>query len=307
MTEPCDVIIIGAGIAGLTCAGELVAAGLSVTQFEPGFPGGLVINVNELSDFEPANGLSGMDYAATLAVRNRKAGVRSVPDAVTAMQVNGNVFDVTAGDATFTARFVVVASGAHLQKLQIPGAAEFEGLGVSECADCDAPLYTGASVAIAGDGPWAVQDALLLARECATVHLVCASERLQAPDAAQRPIEAAPNVELHTHTTVAAVLGNDQGVTGVRLQDTRATTTALQDLPVAALFVMTGLVPNSEIAPPTVARDDTGALHTNEHRETALPGLWAIGQVRAGFGGGLTQALEDARHAALGIQARARS
>ena len=304
MTEPSDVIVIGAGIAGLICAGELVAAGLSVTQFEPGFPGGLVINVNELSGCESAEGLSGMDYAGTLAVHNQKAGVRTVMDAVTAIRVDGPSFTVTTDSATHAARFVVLASGAHLQKLNIPGEAEFAGLGVSECADCDAPLYTGAVTAIAGDGPWAVQDALLLAQECSTVHLVCGASQPHASNTSLQALETQPRIQLHADSTVTEVLGNDQGVTGIRIQG--ATGQPL-DLPVSALFVMAGLEPNSEIAPETITRDETRALRTDAQGETSVPGLWAIGQVRAGFGGRLDDALDDARRAAHDIQLRAAS
>ena len=300
MTTSCDVIVIGEGIAGLTCAAELAAAGLKVATFEANLPGGLATNLNEPSGFEPADGMSGMDYAVTLALANKKAGVESVTEAVTAIRPAGTGFEVAAESRMLAARFVVLASGASLKKLSVPGEAGFEGRGVSWCADCDAPLFAGAVTIVAGSGQWAVQDALLLARDCATVHLVCPARRLDATPASLAQVTATPNIQVHTATTVAHILGDDQGMTGIRVQDPAGT----REIQATGLFVMTGLEANSGIAPGAATRDSDNSLVADEHCETTVSGLWAIGQVRAGFGGWLNDAVADARAAAARIQAR---
>ncbi|TAM84317.1 MAG: NAD(P)/FAD-dependent oxidoreductase [Candidimonas sp.] len=296
----CDVIVVGEGVAGLACAGELAAAGLKVATFEADFLGGLVTNVNELTRFERAGGMSGIDYAGTLALANRKAGVHSISEAIDAICPLESGFEVATASGKHAARFIVLASGARLKRLGIPGEDALEGRGVSWCADCDAPLFTDADTIIAGCGQWAVQDALLLARDCATVHMMCGGAAPDAtPDALAR-LAAEPKIHVHADTTVVEVLGNDSGMTGARV---RGPAGGESKIAATGLFVMTGLEANSGIAPAGAQRDPDGRIIVNEDTGTAVPGLWAIGQVRAGFGGWLEDALTDAKRAAAAIRA----
>ncbi len=296
-----DLIVIGQGLAGLTCAGEAARLGLRVANFESDFPGGLVANVNELHRFDEAQGLSGMDHAMLQARDNQKAGVAGRMAAVTAVRVLEQGFELVADDGHCTARAVVLASGARLKSLGVPGEDLYEGRGVSHCADCDAPMFTDAEVVVAGAGDWALQDALLLAQECAAVHVVHA--QAQAPACADnlRRAQEDPRIHWHPSTQVTEVLGDDAGMIGVRLRDA---TGASRDLPAAGLFVLTGLQPNSALAPEGAARDAGGHLLVNAQCETTLPALWAVGQVRAGFGGWLTDAVADGRLTAQAVKAR---
>jgi len=299
-----DLIIVGEGIAGLTCAAECAARGLTVATIEAAFVGGLVVNVNELARFDEARGLSGMDHAAGLASANLKAGVRRIRATVTAVHPDGSGFQVQTDAGGFSSRFVVIASGARLAKLGVPGEAEHEGRGVSQCADCDAPLFSGAEVVVAGAGDWALQEALLLAREgVAAVHLVF---REAAPTACPGLLERAraePGLHWHPGCEILRVLGDAEGLSGVEWRDAGGKTTRLA---ARGLFVLPRLEPNSDIAPPQVRRDEHHGLLTDDDLETAVPGLWAIGQVRAGFGGWLAHAAADARRAAEVIARRAR-
>lgn len=297
-----DLIVVGEGFAGLHCAAECARLGLNVATFEAEFFGGLVVNVNELSRFEAADGLSGMDYAGTLAMENRRAGVKSSTESVSAVTPIDGGFEVTTDSGTHTSRFVVMASGAHLRKLDVPGEAEYEGRGVSHCADCDAPLFTDEAVAVIGSGEWAVRNALLLANECSAVHLVYAAQQIAAEADRVAQLQAESKIQLHPGLAVQEVLGDERGMTGLRLRDAAG---ASQDLAVAGLFVVDGLVPNSEMAPAEAARDASGYLEVDQNLETPVPGLWAIGQVRAGFDGWLEHAVDDARRVAQQVKARA--
>jgi len=301
MTTTYDLIVVGEGFAGLACAAEASRLGLKVASFEAGFFGGLVVNVNELEAFDEAEGLSGMDYAGTLANANRKAGVKSSNAEVSAIRAQDGGFEVVTDSATHTARFVVIASGARLKKLGVAGEAEFEGRGVSHCADCDAPMFIDQEVVVAGAGDWALQDALLLARDCSAVHLVHEEAEPTACALYLQRARAQPRIHFHARQRIEAVLGNHGGMTGVRLRDAQGTE---RELAAMGLFALVGLEPNSAIAPEPVQRDASGHLVVDEDLETGVPGLWAIGQVRAGFAGWLNDAVADARHAAQRIQAR---
>jgi thioredoxin reductase (NADPH) len=296
-----DLIVVGEGIAGLTCAAEAARLGLKVATFEAEFFGGLVLNVNELHRFDEAGGLSGMDHAGTIAMGNKKAGVKSTQAAVRAVRPVDGGFEVDADGNVATARCVVLASGAHLRKLGVPGEEEFQGRGVSHCADCDAPMFAGGSVVVFGGGDWALQDAMVLARECSAVHVV---HEGHAPTACAEYIDKAsaePTIRFHPDARAEAILGDSSGVTGVRLRDARGTTS---EIACTGVFAVVGLQPNGDMAPAAVQRDAAGFLLVDEQLETGVPGLWAIGQVRHGFGGWLAEATQDARRAAQFVRAR---
>ena len=301
MTMSFDLIVVGEGVAGLTCAAEATRLGLSVGTYEAAFLGGLVANVDELRHFDGADGLSGLDFAGSLAVRNKKAGVKSVNAGVTAIRAAGDLFEVEAGSTKHTARSVVIASGAHLRKLGVPGEAEFEGRGVSHCADCDAPLFTGADVVVAGGGDWALQSALVLAQECSTVHVVFEDDAPTACEDYVRRAGAELKIALHPGLTVVEIVGNDSGMTGVRTRDGQG---GVRELPALGLFALVGLQPNSDLVPAGMRRDHDGHIVVDKTLGTSIPGLWAIGQVRSGFGGWLNDAVSDARRAAEGVRAR---
>ncbi|MDQ6685487.1 MAG: NAD(P)/FAD-dependent oxidoreductase [Pseudomonadota bacterium] len=296
-----DLIVIGQGVAGLTCAAEAAGLGLRVANFEGEFAGGLVANVNELQRFDEAEGASGMDYSLLLLKSNIKAGVTHLPAQASSIRAIEGGFAVESDEGALTARAVVLATGARLQKLGVPGEDEYEGRGVSHCADCDGPLFAGQVVVVAGGGDWALQDALLLARESAHVHIVFDAAEPSACAESRARAQAEPTIELHPGCTIERVLGDANGMTGVRLRSGDGTTVELAS---AGLFALPGLEANSAIAPAAARRDAGGALCVDDVCETDVPGLWAIGQVRAGFAGWLSDAVADARAVARAIKNR---
>lgn len=298
MTTNFDLIVVGEGIAGLVCAGEAAKLGLKVASFEGEFQGGLVMNLMHLEGYEEAQGASGLDHAMELASANRKAGVTAVAAQANSVLATVQGFSVHSDAGSYTARAVVMASGARVKKLGVPGEDDYQGRGVSHCADCDAPMFTGAQVVVAGGGDSAYQEALVLAPECAVVHIVHDGAE---PTADARFLAAAaahPNIRSWPGRRIEAVLGDAQGVTAVRL---RTSAGAGEDLACAGVFAFIGLEPNSTAAPQEVLRDALGALVTDEGLQTGVSRLWAIGQVRSGFSGRLADAADEGRRAAQAV------
>ncbi len=297
-TSAFDVIIIGEGIAGLTAAGALAKHGLSTATFEAQLFGGLVININELEPAPPGGEAGGAAFAAEMTQANADAGITSIQEPVTAITAADGGYTVTAG-SSYRARQIIVASGAKLKTLGIPGEAEFEGRGVSKCADCDGPMFQNETVAVVGGGDSALQEALVLSQYCSKVLLIHRGSAFRAQPHFIDQVAANAKIELHFGTTVGAVLGGNM-VEKLRICNASGST----EIPCAGLFAYIGLTPNADFLPTVVPRDARGFVMTSDTLETALPGLWAVGAVRSGCGGSLTDAMTEAVRAADAVAAR---
>jgi len=293
-----DVIVIGAGIAGLTAAKRLTQRGLNVASIEGGLFGGLVTNVNEL---EGAYAGSGADLASSLMMEIADLGCATLSETVTALAAQGDAIVVTTDAATHAARAVIVASGARLRRLGVPGEAALEYKGVSQCADCDGPLFQGERVVVVGAGDSALQEALVLSAYCADVRIV---HRGAAPAARARWIDAVQqcaNVTFVPEAEIEAIDGEDR-VEAVRVRGARGT----QRIPCAGVFAYVGLDPAADFMPAATPRDMSGALVVDASLATPLANVFAIGAVRSGYGGTLEDAVGDAHTAATAVLQRLR-
>ena len=294
-----DVIVIGEGVSGLSAAGALAAEGLKVATMEAQLFGGLIINVNELEPVPAGKPASGAEFAAEMMQVNSDAGVASIQEEVTSLRDDGKVKQVITASGTHSARRIIVASGARLKRLGVPGEAEFEGRGVSQCADCDGPMYQNEDAIVVGGGDSALQEALVLANYCRRVLLVHRGSEFRGAAHFAGQVENNDKISVVWNATIEAILGTTT-VEKARLkhQDGR-----VEELPCAGVFAYIGLAPNTEFLPATIARDDDGYVKTNEGFETTLPGIWAIGAVRNGFAGTLADAQTEAHQAVAALRA----
>ena len=301
MTPTCDVIVIGAGFAGLSAASEAARRGLRVCLFEELMFGGLVVNVNHLDPGAAGLPASGSDLAAQLMTQAADLGVTTVFGAVTALDT-GDGLSVRTDDASYSARAVIVATGARLRKLGIPGEAEFEHRGVSSCADCDGPLYRQQDVMVVGGGDSALQEALVLAEYCRLVHLVHRGKAFSARDDFSARLPGRDNIRVHTETVAEALLG-EGALSRVKV---RGPDGAAREIPCAGFFAYVGLEPNSTFLAAQLASDTEGRVVVSPLLESSVANVFAIGAVRAGYGGRLVDACSDAQGAVAAVAERLR-
>lgn len=297
-----EIVVIGGGLAGLSAARHAARLGRLVTLFEAsGFFGGLVATIDEVDGLPVPGKFSGQDLAIHLLQDARKAAVRVIERSVAKIEFGTRLTLIDDADGTYHPEAIIVASGASLRKLGIPGEAEFVGKGVSRCATCDGGFFRGQDVVVVGGGDSAAQEALVLARTSRRVIMVCRSPLKAKRDYVDR-LAAKENVTFIWDSEVSAVLGDD-GVTGVRLRN--LLTGASSDVECTGVFPFIGASPNTSFAPASVLTA-TGHIETKSGLATSDARVFAVGAVRSQYGGNVVQAMaegvgaaEDATHRLL--------
>jgi len=282
-TPSYDVIVIGAGPAGLTAATEAARAGLSALCLDKLAPGGQLINLGDLQDFEET--ATGPDIAARLTDDATVAGVEIGFGEVTGLSGSGP-WTVEADGESRTGRAVVIATGLNKGKLGLPNEDEFEGRGISHCAHCDGPLYAGLPVMVAGVAGWAKLEAQDLIGVAGEVTVIDAS-------AAESPPEI-PRIKGRIVT-----LDGKNGLESVTVES-EGTRKAI---PASAVFVYLDQSPAAEFLPDSLARDATGHIVVDAEGRTSAPTVFAVGDVRTGARQSLSEAIADGQRAAQAVVA----
>jgi len=296
-----DVIVIGGGIAGLTAAWHASHRGLSVALFEaqPAC-GGQVGTVNELDDWPATGPVSGVELASSLVERIGIEGVGLFYENVAKVAKDpndGKLWRVTGEKSELRGKRVIAASGARLRTLGVPGEEELRGMGVSQCAHCDGGFFKGRDVAVIGGGDSAMQEAIVLTETCRTVYIVVRGNLSARRTFADRAAGKS-NVKFIWDTEVEAVLGKT-GVTGLKVRSRKDGATS--ELPCDGVFPFVGVEPNNAFLPAAIKRDAKGCVITDERFHSNDPTLYAIGALRAGYGGDLISAAGEAAQVAAMI------
>jgi thioredoxin reductase (NADPH) len=285
----CEVTVIGGGLAGLSAARHTARLGRLVTLFEgSGLYGGLVATINEVDGLPVPGKFSGQDLAIHLLEEARKAAVQVVETGVAKIETDKRLTLTDLEGKTYHPEAIIIASGASLRKLSVPGEEEFIGRGVSRCATCDGGFFRGQDVVVVGGGDGAMQEALILAKTSRRVIMVCRSPLKAKRDYIEK-LAARENVSFIWDSEISAILGND-GVSGVRLRNVKDGTSS--DIECSGLFPFIGGVPNATFVPPSLLTA-TGHIKTSPGLATSDSRVFAVGAVRADYGGNVVQAMAE--------------
>jgi thioredoxin reductase (NADPH) len=299
-----DVVIIGAGPAGM-CAGMYAGrAMLKTVVLERGFPGGELLNTELIEDYPGFETILGHELAQKFADHAAKFGAE-FKTGVTIERVrkrDDDMFETHAdsGDVYVSPAVIVTAGGTPI-KLGIPGELEYAGKGVSYCAICDGAFFRNHTIAVVGGGDAATEEADFLTRYADKVYLIHRRDELRASKILQNRLFANPKAEVMWNTVVDEVHGDAQGlVKHLALRDVN--TNARRDLAATGLFVFVGFRPNTGIIDGHVDHDEMGYLRTDANMHTSIRGLFAAGDVRAQLTRQVTTAVGDATTAAIAAE-----
>ena len=294
-----DIVVIGAGPAGLTAALYAGRARVKTLLLERGAPGGQLLNTEAIEDYPGFDHVTGVELAQRMADQAVKFGVDMQTTGVTAIRPDGDLKLVETEAGPYWADYVILTAGGEPKKLGIPGEAQFQGRGVSQCAVCDGAFFKNVDVAVVGGGDAAVEEAGFLTRYSRTVYLIHRRDRFRAQAIL---VEAAcnnPKVETIMNTVVTEIKGDDQGVHEITLRD--VVTGQTRPLKVGGIFIFIGFQPNTQFFKDGehLEHDPLGFLITDSAMQTSLPGVYAAGDVRSQLTRQITTAVGDATTAAI--------
>ena len=277
--EQYDLVIVGAGAAGLGAAQYGARANLKTLVIEEMAHGGQALLIDKLENYpgipEPVDGYT---WAETMRAQAVDFGASIMSSSVASVRKDGERFVVETGDGPIGAKAVVIATGAKHRHLGVKGEEEFAGRGVSYCATCDGPFFRGKRMIVVGGGDSACDEAMFLSKLADKVVMVHRKDRFRAQKAVAARVLSNPKIEVRFETVLDEIKGT-KAVEAAVLRN--LSSGEVEELPTSAVFVFVGSIPQVDALPPEVAKDDSGSIVTNDRMETNVPGLFAAGDVRA--------------------------
>ena len=277
-----DVIIIGAGPAGLTAGIYARRAGYTAAIFETGVPGGQVATTEYVENFPGfPGGIGGSELMMKFYEQATSFGAELIFERVSAVAVDGAIKTVTTstpqGEKSYEARVIILAMGAHPRVLGVPNEGKFRGKGVSYCGTCDGFFFKDKDVCVVGGGDVAVDESLYLTKMCKSVTLFHRRDQLRANKRSQELAFQSGKIYFVWDTVVTRLDGEDK-LTTVETENLK--TGEKRTWAFDGCFVFVGYTPNAEIIPEHIAHDEQGYVITNESMATNVPGVYAIGDLR---------------------------
>lgn len=273
-----DVIIIGAGIAGLTAAIYAGRAEKSVLLIEAVTYGGQIVNTFQIENYPAAPHISGPELATNAYAQAESFGVEFVFERVTQVSDEGECKRVTTEDGQYEGRTVIIATGSKERRLGLANEERLIGKGVSYCATCDGNFFKGQDVAVVGGGNTAMWDALYLTDLARTVTVIHRRDEFRADAHLVHSVEKKGNAKFITGANVTKLVENEEGkLEGVEVVDGAGKVT---NVPVTGLFVAVGRIPTTEAFKSIVDLDESGYVVAGEDCLTRTPGVFVAGDTR---------------------------
>jgi thioredoxin reductase (NADPH) len=278
MPDMFDVLVIGAGPAGMSAALAAKQAGFHVAILEKSMPGGKLNTYQTLENFPGYQHLQAQAFGLSMYDALTQAGITSTYGDVQSVTKKNDVFFVTTDTEEFQAKTIVVASGTKEKPLTIPGGERLFGQGVSYCPACDGGFFKGKDVVVIGSDSHALQETIFLAQLCHHVDLLLLETDTQGSQNLMVKIKQLDNIRVITQATPLEVLG-DQVVMGLRYQ---TLVQGEQELIVDGVFPILGWVPNHEFLKgfPNLLNSE-GYVLAEKDGDTSVPGLFVIGDIKA--------------------------
>ena len=302
-THEYEVVIVGAGPAGMCAALYTGRSMLRTAVLERGMPGGELLNTEKLDDWIGEKSILGWELARKFEEHARLFGAEFVTANVTSVRrTEDGTFETTTDTGeVYASPAVIVTAGGTPIKLGIPGEQEYAGRGVSYCAICDGAFFREQRIAVVGGGDAAVEEADFLTRYAEKVYVVHRRDTFRASKILQERLFANPKIEVVWNTVAEEVLGDDNGLmTGLRVRNVE--TDAVSTLDVTGCFVFIGFRPNTGIIDGHFDHDPMGYIVTDSMMQTCIPGLFAAGDLRSQLTRQVTTAVGDATTAAIAVE-----
>jgi thioredoxin reductase (NADPH) len=278
MPAAVKVLIIGSGPAGYTAAIYAARAGLSPVLYTGGQPGGQLTITNDVENYPGYPlGINGPQMMVEFQQQAERFGTKVVYGLVTAVDFSSYPFKITVDEKDeVLAEAVIISTGASAKYLGLPSEEKFANKGVSACAVCDGYFYRGKEVVVVGAGDSAAEESTYLSKLCPKVHLLVRRDEMRASKIMQQRVLNSPNIEIHWNTETEEVLGDDTGVTGVRVMNNK--TGEKKILKASGFFLAIGHMPNTDIFKGQIDMDEVGYIKVKPgSTRTNVEGVFAVG------------------------------
>jgi thioredoxin reductase (NADPH) len=278
--EKVKVLIIGSGPAGYTAAIYAARAGLKPVLYTGGQPGGQLTTTNDVENFPGyPEGINGSSMMVDLQKQAERFGTKINYALITSVDFLSYPFKVTVDQKeVIEAESVIIATGATAKYLGLASEQKYYNKGVSACAVCDGYFYRGKEVAVVGAGDSAAEESVYLSNLCTKVHLFVRRSEMRASKIMQQRVLNAPNIEVHWNTETEEIIGDENGVNGVRVLNNK--TGVKREIPVQGFFLAIGHQPNTDIFKGQLNMDESGyVIVTPGTTKTNIEGVFAVGDV----------------------------
>lgn len=270
-----DLIIIGAGPAGLAAAIYALRARLNTLLIERAGVGGQIALTDVIENYPGFPTISGPELMKRFDEHAKRFGLEMVFDEVLEVRNEGKIKVIRGGERTYKAKAVIVSTGAKPKALGVKGERELLGRGVSYCATCDGPFFTGKDVAVVGGGDTAIKEAIYLAKMVKTLNVIHRRDKLRAEKILQEEVFSNPKIGFLWDSVVDEIRGQEK-VEGVRYRNVK--TDQLSEIRVDGVFIFTGIKPYTDFI--NVEKDEWGFIKTDGDLQTSMLGVFAAGDCR---------------------------